>query len=282
MTGAMATSGRDDGREAEGHRQMAGSALRARWLSRSLDRGWPDPIGWRTPAVDRVVAALTDGSSVSRLEKAVRALAWERASDTPHLDTALADLDALWSALESARRDPIPRHQARRWLVDAWVDALAVDRGVPCIDPLSGLHTAGYLLGRINELDRLADDEPAPLVLLSMRWRRPAGPWRRIETVVSVAAALLENVRPEATLAQDGTHVALALVPDDLRARVETACLARECRSSLLHAVQTRADLTTLPEDRDRIPAVLRLLRQPPRRESPDSPDSWAHPASIH
>jgi hypothetical protein len=76
--------------------------------------------------------------------------------------------------------------------------------------------------------------------------------------------------------------VALALVPDDLRARVENRCLARQCRSSLLHVVQTRADLTTLPEDRDRIPAVLHLLRQPPRREGPDSPDSWAHPASIH
>jgi hypothetical protein len=37
---------------------------------------------------------------------ALASLAWERASDTLRLDTALADLDALWSTLESAGSDP--------------------------------------------------------------------------------------------------------------------------------------------------------------------------------
>ncbi len=261
----MARDVRDSRHQADGHRRVTGSALRASWLSNSLDRGWPDPLGWRTPAVDRVVEAVIDADgSVGRLEKALRALAWERASETLHLDTALDDLDALWSVLEaSGRRQPISLRQARRLLVDAWVDALAVDRGVPCIDPLSGLHTAGYLLGRIRELDRLADGEPAALALLSMRWRRPAGPWRRIGTVVSATAVLLENVRPDATFAQDGTYAALALVPDDLRARVERACLARECASPVLHEANARADLIVLPDDRDRVPAVLRRLRLP-------------------
>ncbi|HEX2363363.1 MAG TPA: hypothetical protein VHI11_14940 [Jiangellaceae bacterium] len=265
MTGAMARGGRDSSYEADGHQRVTGSAVRASWLSRSLDRGWPDPLGWRTPAVDGVVEAVTDPErSVAGLEGALRALAWERTSDTLHLDTALDDLDALWEALESAGPVPVPRHQARRWLIDAWVDALAVDRGVPCIDPLSGLHTPGYLLGRIHELDRLTGGEPAPLVLLSMRWRKPAGPWLRIGTVVSAAVVLLRNVRPDATFAQDGTQVALALVPDDLRARMERACLARDCLSPPLDEADARADLVALPEDRDGVPAVLRSLRQEP------------------
>jgi hypothetical protein len=67
--------------------------------------------------------------------------------------------------------------------------------------------------------------------------------------------------RPEATLAQNGTHAALALVADDLRARVERACLAWECRCPPLHEAQARSDLIVLPDDRDRVPAVLRRLR---------------------
>ena len=242
--------------------------LRASWLSRSLEQGWPDPVGWRTPAVDGVIEALVgpDGA-VSRLEPAIRALAWERASDVLHLDAALADLDALWAALESTRRDPVPRRQARGWLIDAWVDALAVDRGVPCIDPLSGLHTPGYLLGRIRELDRLADDEPAPLVLIALRWRRPAGPWQRMGTVVSAAATLQDVVRPDGTFAQDGTYTALALVTDDLRARGERASLARECHRPPLRDVRAQADLVVLPTDRDQLPALLRRLRLPVDRE---------------
>jgi hypothetical protein len=224
--------------------------------------------------VDRVVDALTDrDGSLSRLEQAVRALAWERASGTLHLDTALADLDALWSTLESASSDPIPRHQARRWLIDGRVDALAVDRGMPCIDPLSGLHTPGYVLGRIRELDRLADDGPAPLVLLSMQWRRPVGPWLCIATVIASAAVLHETVRPEATLAQNGTHGALALVADDLRARVEHVCLARQCRYPPLHEAHAR--LVVLPDDRDRVPTVLRRLRlSSADTRGPISPDN--------
>jgi hypothetical protein len=260
----VARGTRDSRHQADGHRRVAGSALRACWLSRSLDAGWPDPVGWRTPAVDGVVEALSaPRDSITGIEKALRALAWERASDTLHLDASLADLDALWSALESAGEDPVPRQLARRWLVDAWVDALAVDRGAPCIDALSGLHTAGYLLGRVRELDRLTDGEPAPLVLLSMRWHRPTGPWRRIATVVSASAALQENVRPEATLAQDGPQVAVALVPDDLRARLERACLERACRCEPLHQTQARADLIVLPDDREQLPGVLRRLRLP-------------------
>ncbi|HEY9377498.1 MAG TPA: hypothetical protein VIQ02_10435 [Jiangellaceae bacterium] len=273
----MAKGVQDSRHQADGHRRVTGSALRASWLSNSLDRGWPDPLGWRTPAVDRVVEAVIDADgSVGRLEHALRALAWERASETLHLDTALDDLDALWSVLEAGRRrQPISVRQARRLLVDAWVDALAVDRGVPCIDPLSGLHTAGYLLGRVRELDRLAGGEPAALALLSMRWRRPAGPWRRIGTVVSATAILLENVRPDATFAQDGTYAALALVPDDLRARVERSCLARECASPVLHEANARADLIVLPDDRDRVPAVLRRLRLPAEHpESRITPDT--------
>jgi hypothetical protein len=200
----MTRGSQDNQHEADGHRRVTASALRASWLSRSLERGWPDPVGWRTPAVDGVVDALLDtNGSVDQLETALGALAWERASDTLHLDTALDDLDALWSVLEAAGAEPISLREARWGLIDAWADALAVDRDVPCIDPLSGLHTAGYLLGRIRELDRIADDA-APLVLLSMRWHRPAGPWRRIGTVLSAAAVLQENVRPDATLARDG------------------------------------------------------------------------------
>jgi hypothetical protein len=263
-TGATTKGGRDSRSKAAGHRPEAESALRASWLSRSLERGWADPVGWRTPAVDGVVAALTDvNRSVAGLEQALRMLAWERASDILHLDTALDDLDALWAALESENRDLVPRAQARRWLVDAWVDAVAVDRGVPCLDPLSGLHTPGYLLGRVRELDRLCDGEPAPLVLLALRWHRPAEPWLRIGTVLSAATVLQTVVRRDATFAQDGTHTALALVPDDLRARVERAGLAGECVGPQLRNAGALADLVVVPAERDQLASVVRGLRLP-------------------
>jgi len=268
--------------EADGHRRVAGSALRACWLSRSLDEGWPDPVGWRTPAVDGVVDALSAAEgSIARIEAALRALGWERASDTLHLDSALTELDALLSVLEETASSLVPRNLARRWLVDAWVDALAVDRGVPCVDPLSGLHTPGYLLGRIRELDRLTW-ESASLVLLSMRWRRPPGPWQRIGTVVSAAAILQKIIRPQATLAQDGPHAVVALVPDDLRARVECACLARECRSSPLHEANARADLISLPADRSPVSDILRRLRlSVGEDESLSSPESRNLPGVV-
>jgi hypothetical protein len=260
----MTQGGRDSRSTADGHRPEAESVLRAAWLSRSLERGWPDPVGWRTPAVDGVVAVLTALSySAARLEHALRRLAWERASEILHLDTALDDLDALWAALESENRDPVPRVQARRWLVDAWVDAVAVDRGVPCLDPLSGLHTPGYLLGRVHELDRIGDGEPAPLVLIALRWHRPAEPWLRIGTVLSAATVLQDVVRSDATFAQDGTHTALALVPDDLRARVERASLARECVEPPLRTAGALVDLVVLPAHRDQLASVVRGLRLP-------------------
>jgi hypothetical protein len=263
-TGVMSRASGDDGRATDGHRSAAVSALRASWRARSLEHGWPDPVGWRTPAVEGVVDALTgENRSVAQLEQAIRMLAWERASDILDLDTALDDLDALWAALESEGRDRVRRAQARRWLVDAWVDAVAVDRGVPCLDPLSGLHTPSYLLGRVRELDRLWDGEPAPLVLLALRWNRPTDPWLRIGTVLSAATVLQNVVRPDATFAQDGTQTALALVPDDLRARVERASIARECIDPPLRNAGAVTDLVVLPAERDQLVSVVRRLRLP-------------------
>jgi len=97
-------------RQRSDRRPPSGTALRASWLARSLDLGWHDPVGWRTPAVDGVVEALTGlGRSADRLEQAVRALAWERASDISHLDVVLDDLDALWGVVESSGDEPVPR-----------------------------------------------------------------------------------------------------------------------------------------------------------------------------
>ncbi len=248
-----------------GGRRVAGTTLRATWLGRTLDAGWPDPVGWRTPGVDAVVAAMIGpGRSTDTLENALRRLAWERAADDLGLDAAVADLDALWAVLESSELAPVPRRQARSWLVDGWVDAVAAERGTPCIDPLSGLHTTGYLVGRIRELDHAHGNEPMPLVLLAVRWHEPRGPWSRIAVIVTAARALRELVRPVATLGQDGTHTAHALVPDDARARLERSALAVRCAEAPLAGSGACVDLVPVPDDRDLVPTLLRRLRVAP------------------
>ncbi|MGH8775358.1 MAG: hypothetical protein ACRDWI_09380 [Jiangellaceae bacterium] len=261
----------------------AGTTLRASWLGCTLDAGWPEPVGWRTPGVDAVVASLVGPErSADALERALRILAWERASDTLDLDAALQDVEALWAVLESSQLAPVSRRQARRWLVDAWVDAIAADRGAPCVDPLSGLHTAGYLLGRIHELDRTCLEPPTALVLLSLRWREPRGPWLRIATIMSAARALRERVRSDATLGQHGTHTAFALVLDDARARLERRALSRACEAEPMAGADACADLVPVPDDRDKVPALLGRLRRPANRVDYEvPPDRQNRPGTV-
>lgn len=267
-----------------GGRHVAGTTLRASWLGRTLDAGWSDPVGWRTPGVDAVVAAMIGpGRSTDAVEHALRRLAWERAADDLDLDAAVADLDALWAVLESSELAPVPRRQARSWLVDGWVDAVAAERGAPCVDPLSGLHTAGYLVGRIHELDHASGEETTPLVLLAVRWHEPRGPWLRIAMIVTAARALRELVRPGATLGQDGTHSAHALVPDDARARLERGALAVRCAEAPLAGSGSCVDLVPVPDDRDLVPTLLRRLRvaPPDRTECRTTGDRQDGPETV-
>jgi hypothetical protein len=265
-----------------GRRPVADVTLRTSWLGRTHDVGWHEPVRRHTPAADAVVAALIGpGRSIDALESALRALAWERASDPLGLDAALEDLDALWAVLESGVLAPVPRRQARAWLVDGWVDALAADRGAPCMDPLSGLHTAAYLVARIHELDRLVDDEAVPLVLLAVRWPEPSSPWARIATILAVARTVRAQVRPEATLGQDGTGTVLALVPDDALARLERAALARSCGRAPLADAGALTDIVPVPERRDLVPGVVRRLRlSAPQPERPNRSDGKTRPGS--
>jgi RNA polymerase sigma factor (sigma-70 family) len=73
---------------------------------------------------------------------------------------------------------------------------------------------------------------------------RPALCQPRIATVIAAAALLHETVRPEAPLAQNGTHAALALVADDLRARVERACLAGAAAAPAVRRRHARSDFS--------------------------------------
>jgi hypothetical protein len=267
-----------NGGKVNGHRlrRMADMTLCATWLGQGPDADPRETERRRTPGVDGVVSALTGPNrSVDALETALHALAWERASDPDGLDAALEDLDALWAVLESGGLDPVPRRRARAWLVDGWVDALAAERSAPCIDPLSGLHTAAYLVARIHELDRLADDSAVPLVLLAVRWAEPPSPWDRIATILTAARTLHEHVRPEATVSREGTATVLALVPDDARARVERAALALSCAQRPLADAGALADLIPVPDRRDLVPGVVRGLRvdAPERRPTAPRPE---------
>ena len=144
----------------------------------------------------------------------------------------------------------------------------------------TGLHTAAYLVARIYELDRLVDGA-VPLVFLVMRWPEPTSPWVRIATILAVARTVRAQVRPEATLGQDGTGTVLALVPDDARARLERAALARSCSTEPLVDAGVLTDIVPVPERRELVPGVVRRLRlAAPDAQPPKRPDGKAAPRS--
>ncbi|NEE02583.1 hypothetical protein [Phytoactinopolyspora halotolerans] len=214
------------------------------------------------PGVDAVLETLAEASpSPERIAEALTTYAWDSISDNSDLTCALDDVDALWSILESNGHPPISRNRARHIVTDAWVDAVAANRASPGIDALSGLHTMGYLLGRISELDRLTDDEAAPLVVLVVTWHEPASPWERISCILQVASALQDRVRAEATLSQFGTHCAVALVPDDNRARLERGSLTKRLNTGELSTFGFDVDLIPLPENRSHVTELIVRLQ---------------------
>ncbi len=242
-----------------------------RWLR---PRVLADPAGTRhapsgrdenaavpTPGADAVIDALASTEpDPDGVTHAIAFLAWERAADHPDLACALDDLDELWDILESAGDPPIPRSRARHCLVDAWVDAVAAERGSPGVDPLSGLHTAGYLYGRVQELDRSSHDPYSSLVLIVVRWDTASGPWLRIARIMQVASALRSDVRRGATLSQIGTRMAVALVPDDAAARVERHALTKTLEQGELNSAHVQVDVFAVPDIRSQLPDFLTQL----------------------
>jgi hypothetical protein len=210
--------------------------------------------------------------------EALTIYAWECASNESDLTCTLADVDALWDILESTGKKQISRTQARHWVTDAWVDAIAARRGAPGIDPLSGLHTIGYLSGRISELDRLAPSATAALVALIVSWTEPTSPWIRISCILEVATALRQHVRREATLCQFGTHHALALVPDDNRARLERGALAESLKTEEFDSLGLDVALLPLPEERSRVTELIVRVRDGSMVGDKSGPIGWFHP----
>lgn len=253
------------------HGEIPATSLLAAWLDRpvpaSAREDGPPPGTSRAeattgelppPGVEAVVDALTaDEPDPDDVAHGLTVFAWERAATTRDLTCLLDELDELWDVLEAAAGAPLPRAAARHRLVDAWVDAVAAERGSPGVDPLSGLHTLGYLYGRVDELDRLSGIEPMALVLLVMRWDPADGPWRRIARVLQAASALRSRVRPEATLSQAGTTMALALVPDDAQARVERIALTKAVETGELSTAHVRVDVFAVPDARARLPELV-------------------------
>ncbi|WP_162605893.1 hypothetical protein [Jiangella aurantiaca] len=253
------------------HGEVPVTSLLAAWLDRpvpaSAHEDGPAPETSRAeattgelppPGVEAVVDALTaDEPDPEDVEHGLTVFAWERAATTGDLTCLLDELDELWDVLEASAGAPLPRATARHRLVDAWVDAVAAERGSPGIDPLSGLHTVGYLYGRVQELDRLSGIEPMALVLLVMRWEPADGPWRRIARVLQAASALRSRVRPEATLSQVGTAMALALVPDDAQARLERISLTKSVETGELSTANVRVDVFAVPDSRARLPELV-------------------------
>lgn len=214
------------------------------------------------PGVEAILSVLADGTpDAAQMAQAIGIFAWERMAETHDLCCAMSEIDSLWDVLESTYRAPLSRCQAQHHLVEAWADAVAAERGSPGIDPLSGLHTAGYLYGRVHELDRLSGDDPSALVLLVVRWSAADGPWMRVARVLQVASALRSRVRPEATLSQAGTTLALALVPDDARSRLERIALAKTVESGELGTANAQVDVFAVPDERSQLPDLVTRLR---------------------
>lgn len=236
-----------------------------------------------SPGVESVLGALRAAEpDPDAVKHALAVYAWERAAACPDLTCALDDIDDLWNLLESTGSAPVSRSRARHCLVDAWVDALAAERGSPGVDPLSGLHTAGYLYGRVHELDRLAGDAPAALVLIVVRWPAAAGPWLRIAHVMQVASALRDRVRPEATLSQVGTTMAVALVPDDARARVERHALTKAFESDELCTAQVQVDVFAVPDVRSHLPKLVTQLHEQASLDHVTGTPSSRHTGTGH
>lgn len=216
-----------------------------------------------SPGILAMVRTLVEPTTAAEVRGALRLLAWERSNHgSGHLDSLLADLDTLWDALKPGDRAPVERGTARRCAVDAWVDAVAAAQGAPSIDPLSGLHTSNYLVGRVHELDRAAaGSEPPPLVLLAVRWHEPTSPWLRIATVLRVADALTVHVRTSATLCQAGAGAALALVPDDSLSRHERTAVERELIADPLASAGLAVDIIPVLDRRDALPVLIDRIR---------------------
>lgn len=241
-------------------------ALRRAWLTELARRTARDVSSWRTPAVDAVVAACA-ARTPEGVDRALRALAAERAAADGALDDLLTEVEALWSVPDPCRR-PFGTAQARAVVVDAWVEVAATDRGVPAVDRLTGLHTRGYLTGRIVELDRIAGNDDAPhLVLLVVRWRPPPGAWLRAAVRNQVADALRDAVRPAATLCVIGGGTAAALVPDDGDARAERKRLARVLQSEPASSAGVTTTLVPVPDRRNDLERLLDSLLEPPAEQ---------------
>lgn len=236
--------------------------------------GAASPVPPGTQAVlDALAVADPDAE---QLAEALTVFGWERAATTGDLACTLAEVDELWGALEPADRVPVTRTEARHQLVDAWVDAVAAQRGSPGIDPLSGLHTAGYLYGRVHELDRQSDDLTA-LVLIAVRWAAAPGPWRRIAQIMQVASALRSRVRPSATLSQVGTSVAVALVPDDALSRMERIALTKAVEKGELSTANVQVDVFAVPDARSRLPELVTRLHGDANVHLAEGPRSFRH-----
>ncbi|AYY11975.1 hypothetical protein EF847_03880 [Actinobacteria bacterium YIM 96077] len=235
------------------------------------------------PGVDAVLQALWETSGQTshdagpeKIAHALTIYAWECVEHESDLTCALADIDALWDILESNGDVIASRSDAHHWVTDAWVDAMAAQRSTPGIEPLSGLHTVGYLLGRVHELDRISATEPAPLVALLVTWSESENPWSRLAHIFEVASALRDNVRREATLCQFGTHSALALVPDDKLARVERSALLKALNNEEVGSKDLDVGLTPLPEDRSRVTELIGRVQAGSMVGDKSGPIGWS------
>ncbi|NED97219.1 hypothetical protein G1H11_18125 [Phytoactinopolyspora alkaliphila] len=209
-----------------------------------------------------MLEALSESSTdPTRVIEALTLFAWDSVTNSADLTCTLEEIDALWDLLENDGGSVISRADARHIVTEGWVDAVAAERGSPGIDALSGLHTTGYLIGRIHELDRLTDGATAALILLAVTWKQPDSPWTRISHILQVASALRDAVRPEATLGQFGTHCSLALVPDDTRSRLERVLLNKRLQTEELRTSGIAVNLFPLPEDRSRVTELIVRLQ---------------------
>ncbi len=255
------------------------TTLVSSWLAHVRgDRGTnADPLP--PPGVNAVMEALSrPWPAPSCVAEALVMFAWERASGGSDLTCTIDEVDALWDVLEAEGVGTVGRHQARHWVTDAWVDAVASQRGAPGIEPLSGLHTVSYLFGRIQELDRLADSTTAHLVLVMIRWHEPKDPWTRISCILQVASALRSHVRTEATLSQFGTHCAFALIPDDGRARLERGVLLKTLETGELGTMGVSVEIVPLPEDRSLVTELIVRLRDGSLVGDQFGPIGWFQP----
>ena len=223
--------------ERTAHRRAALDGSPVHDDAEALLRGWRTastvaagaPIAdWDGPTVLAMVRALLDDTGV---ERAIGALARDRADRGVSLREGLTDLAALFTAAERAE----PSYRLAGIFASHWCDATSAGIMMHAVvDALTGLATAEYLVARLREV-YAEEERPAAermtLVVIDSATSTMSG-WHRVIRASSIARIMHSTFHRGQTNAVLPSGRFISLVRHDAHMRGEyeelRACLARE------------------------------------------------------